>query len=134
VNVVIHEFAHKLDMLNGGANGYPPLHRGMSREGWSRALGSAYQDFCERVDRDQHTLIDPYASESPGEFFAVVSEAFFETPALVRDQYPAVFEQLRQFYRQDPAARLRAQVAVTQPPADPNGRHAAGIGSAKRGL
>jgi hypothetical protein len=105
VNVVIHEFAHKLDMLNGEANGFPPLHAGMRREAWARAFGGAYQDFCARVDDDEDTRIDPYAAESPGEFFAVLSEAFFETPQVVREEYPAVYEQLGQFYRQDPARR-----------------------------
>jgi Mlc titration factor MtfA (ptsG expression regulator) len=106
VNVVIHEFAHKLDMLNGEANGSPPLHAGMSRQGWADAFRAAYQDFCARVDADEDTLIDPYAGESPGEFFAVLSEAFFETPDVVRDEYPEVYAQLVQFYRQDPARRL----------------------------
>ena len=99
VNVVIHEFAHKLDMLNGQANGFPPLHRGMSREAWSQIFSSAYEDFCARVDHDEDTVIDPYASESPGEFFAVLSEVFFELPEVVQDEYPQVYEQLAQFYR-----------------------------------
>jgi len=107
VNVVIHEFAHKLDMLNGDANGYPPLHSGMSRQAWAHAMSAAYEDLCKRVDRGEDTAIDPYASESPGEFFAVISEAFFELPEVVQDEYPAVYEQLRQFYRQDPEARLQ---------------------------
>jgi Mlc titration factor MtfA (ptsG expression regulator) len=106
VNVVIHEFAHKLDMLNGDANGYPPLHRGMSRESWSQAFSSGYADFCRRADAHQELAIDPYAAESPAEFFAVMSEAFFEIPRAVVSLYPAVYDQLRQFYRQDPAARI----------------------------
>ncbi len=105
-NVVIHEFAHKLDMLNGDANGFPPLHAGMSRQAWSGAFSSAYEDFCRRVDAGEETAIDPYASETPGEFFAVLSEAFFEMPDVVRQDYPAVYDQLRQFYRQDPLQRL----------------------------
>jgi hypothetical protein len=108
VNVVIHEFAHKLDMLNGEANGYPPLHPGMSRAGWSEAFSTAYDDFCRRVDADEDTHIDPYASESPGEFFAVLSEAFFEIPDVVQEEYPLVYDQLAAFYRQDPAQRLMA--------------------------
>ena len=106
VNVVVHEFAHKLDMLNGDANGFPPLHRGMSREAWSQAFGSAYADFCRRIEGGEEDAIDPYAAESPGEFFAVLSEAFFETPRTVIDLYPRVYDQLRLFYRQDPAARV----------------------------
>ncbi len=105
VNVVIHEFAHKLDMLNGDANGYPPLHRGMAREAWSQVFGSAYADFCRCIDADEDVAIDPYAAESPGEFFAVMSEAFFEIPHAVCGIYPQVYDQLRLFYRQDPAAR-----------------------------
>lgn len=108
VNVVIHEFAHKLDMANGDANGCPPLHRGMDRARWSQVFGAAYADFRRRVARRECTAIDPYAAESPAEFFAVVSESFFELPEAVLAAYPAVYEQLRQFYRQDPAARLAA--------------------------
>jgi len=106
VNVVIHEFAHKLDMLNGSANGYPPLHRGMHRQAWVEAFGAAYEDFCARVDRGEDIVIDPYASESPAEFFAVLSEAFFELPDVVQDEYPRVYDQLSQFYRQDPLAGM----------------------------
>jgi Mlc titration factor MtfA (ptsG expression regulator) len=109
VNVVIHEFAHKLDMLNGDANGFPPLHAGMSRDAWSKAFEAAYLDFRGRVDADEYTEIDPYAAESPGEFFAVLSEAYFEIPDVVSGLYPAVYDQLRQFYRQDPLARLEPE-------------------------
>jgi MtfA peptidase len=105
VNVVIHEFAHKLDMLNGDANGFPPLHAGMNREAWSKAFGTAYEDLRRRVEAGQQTEIDPYATESPAEFFAVISEAFFEIPDLVRTVYPDVYGQLAGFYRQDPASR-----------------------------
>ena len=111
VNVVIHEFAHKLDMANGTANGFPPLHRGMDRVAWSAAFSAAFADFRRRVARRECTAIDPYAAESPAEFFAVASEAFFEVPEAVRTAYPEVYEQLRQFYRQDPAARLAALAA-----------------------
>jgi len=105
VNVVIHEFAHKLDMLNGDANGFPPLHAGMDRRVWAAAFSAAYADFCRRVDADEDVAIDPYAAESPGEFFAVVSEAFFDLPQAVLEAYPQIYAQLRDFYRQDPAAR-----------------------------
>ena len=104
-NVVIHEFAHKLDMLNGGANGFPPLHAAMSREAWTKAFTEAYKDLRRRVEAGEDTDIDPYAIEAPGEFFAVMSEAFFEIPDIVRESYPAVYAQLTEFYRQDPASR-----------------------------
>jgi MtfA peptidase len=108
VNVVIHEFAHKLDMLNGDANGFPPLHADMDRSAWARSMSVAYRDLCARVDAGEDTTIDPYAAESPGEFFAVMSEAFFELPDVVQDEYPEVYDQFRAFYRQDPVARLPA--------------------------
>ncbi len=116
-NVVIHEFAHKLDMLNGAPNGFPPMQKGMNREHWKRAFMTAYLDFCKQVDeadararRDRGQALDalpldPYASENPAEFFAVISEAFFETPLAIAEHFPAVYEQLSRFYRQDPAAR-----------------------------
>jgi len=105
MNVVIHEFAHKLDMLNGEANGFPPLHAGMNRRAWSQIFNAAYLDLCRRVRAGENTEIDAYATESPGEFFAVVSEAFFEIPDIVRAVYPQVYEQLALFYRQNPASR-----------------------------
>jgi Mlc titration factor MtfA (ptsG expression regulator) len=105
-NVVIHEFAHKLDMLNGDANGFPPLHAGMDRAAWSRAFSAAYEDFKGRVERREASEIDAYAAEHPAEFFAVLSEAFFETPRAVLGEYADVYRQLAGFYRQDPAARL----------------------------
>jgi MtfA peptidase len=105
-NVVLHEFAHKLDMLNGDANGYPPLHRGMDAAGWARDFTKAYEDLCARVDAGEDTVIDPYATTDPAEFFAVLTEVFFETPHLLHAEYPAVYRQLQQFYRQHPLARL----------------------------
>jgi Mlc titration factor MtfA (ptsG expression regulator) len=109
-NVVIHEFAHKIDMLNGDANGFPPLHVGMDRGAWSRVFSAAYEDFRGRVERGEPTAIDPYAAEHPAEFFAVLSEAFFETPAGVLAEYGDVYRQLAAFYRQDPAARLEGAI------------------------
>jgi Mlc titration factor MtfA (ptsG expression regulator) len=106
VNVVIHEFAHKLDMLNGVPDGFPPLHREMERGAWTQAFAAAFADFGAKVESGAETLIDPYAAESPAEFFAVVSEAFFEIPHILRREYPEVYRQLAAFYRQDPAARM----------------------------
>jgi MtfA peptidase len=112
VNVVIHEFAHKLDMLNGSANGFPPLHRGMNRQAWAAAFEDAFHHHGVRVRRRENTEIDPYAAESPAEFFSVASEVFFETPDVLAAVYPAVYEQMRLFYRQDPLRRARDVPAV----------------------
>jgi len=105
-NVVIHEFAHKLDMNNGNANGRPPLHSGMNPDGWAHDFQTAYDDLSRHVAHGG-IAINPYAAENPAEFFAVLSEYFFESPHVLQREYPAVYEQLVQFYRQDPLARLR---------------------------
>ena len=105
INVVLHEFAHKLDMLRGEADGMPPLHAGMDRKAWTAAFKEAYDGFCDALERGRDTWLDPYAAEHPSEFFAVVSEAFFQDPRETRRRYPGVYEQLKLFYRQDPAAR-----------------------------
>jgi hypothetical protein len=101
-NVVIHEMAHKLDLLNGEANGFPPLHRRMDRRMWPQVFSSAW----ERLKDDQRNGIelpmDPYALESPAEFFAVASEQFFESPANLRQHLPELYRQLELFYRQHP--------------------------------
>ena len=104
-NVVIHEFAHKLHMSRGDMDDFPPPHPEMDREQWLHAWDAAYDAFCAQVDRGIDTLIDPYASEHPAEFFAVLSEAFFTQPQSVRSNYPDLYRQLTLFYRQDPAAR-----------------------------
>jgi Mlc titration factor MtfA (ptsG expression regulator) len=103
INVVIHEFAHKLDMLNGAANGLPPLHAGMDRRAWVAAFEEAYRGFCDALERGKDTWLDPYAAEHPAEFFAVVSEKFFSDAKETKRRYPDVYQQLKLFYRQDPA-------------------------------
>ncbi len=102
VSIVIHEFAHKLDMSNGAVDGLPALHTDMSHTDWIDAFSSAYADFCRRIDAGEATEIDPYAAEHPSEFFAVASEVFFEAPELLIEEYPAVYRQLALFFRQDP--------------------------------
>lgn len=107
-NVVIHEFAHKLHMDRGDMDDFPLPHADMDRERWLAAWDTAYDEFCAQVDRGMDTVIDPYASEQPAEFFAVLSEAFFTLPQAVRSTYPDLYAQLALFYRQDPAGRIRA--------------------------
>lgn len=102
-NLVIHEIAHKLDMLSGDANGQPPLQRGMSPAAWSTAFRAAYADMVRRDEGGEETPLDPYAADAPEEFFAVACEAFFETPTQLRAAYPAVYEQLCLFFRRVPA-------------------------------
>lgn len=101
-NVVIHEMAHKLDLLNGDANGFPPLHRRMDRRAWSQVFSAAWDHLKQEQRNGAELPIDPYALESPAEFFAVASEQFFETPANLREHLPDAYRQLEQFYRQHP--------------------------------
>lgn len=105
-NLVIHEFAHKLDMLNGSANGFPPLHAGMEVNAWVEAFAGAYEHFKEHCHGFGYHHIDSYAATSPAEFFAVFSEVFFERPELLKRHYAEVYEQLCNYYRQDPSSRL----------------------------
>lgn len=105
-NVVIHEFAHKLDMLNGSANGYPPLHSDMDPRIWAAVFSQAYEIFCRQVEQGEVTIMSPYAAEDPAEFFAVSSEVFFTRPHRVKQYFPEMYQQLARYYRQDPAARL----------------------------
>lgn len=106
-NVVIHEFAHKLDMLNGSANGYPPLHSNMDPRDWAAIFSRAYEIFCGQVERSEETGIHPYAAANPAEFFAVLSEVFFVKPHLLQQRFPEVYQQLVLYYRQNPATRLQ---------------------------
>ena len=104
-NVVIHECAHKLDMRNGASNGFPRLHPNMSASRWSELFTQAYEDLRTRIERGAYTPIDDYAAESPAECFAVFSEYFFEAAQILREAYPGVYQQLVQYYRQDPIER-----------------------------
>jgi hypothetical protein len=102
-NVVFHEFAHQLDMQDRSSNGAPLLADEHMYQAWSRVLGHEYAQLQDAVEHHQRTLIDPYGSQSPAEFFAVATEAFFEKPIKLRGEHAELYEQLREFYRQDPA-------------------------------
>jgi Mlc titration factor MtfA (ptsG expression regulator) len=77
----------------------------MDRRAWTTAFADAYAGFCDALERGRDTWLDPYAAEHPSEFFAVLSEAFFEDPREAKRRYPDAYDQLRLFYRQDPASR-----------------------------
>ncbi len=101
-NVVIHEFSHKLDMLNGRANGMPPLHPNMRRQKWTDSLSKAYERLENQYEQFQHAHINEYAVTNPAEYFAVVSEYFFTAPAILKQHSPEVYSQLVLFYKQEP--------------------------------
>lgn len=104
-NVVIHEFAHVLDMRGDWTMGRTDA---ASRRDAAATLEREYQAFCDRVDRDEDTLLDPYGAEAPEEFFAVAAEAFFVQARALREEHPDLYRLLRECFRQDPAAEFEA--------------------------
>jgi Mlc titration factor MtfA (ptsG expression regulator) len=109
MNLVIHEFAHKLDMRNGAADGVPLLHSGMSVAEWTRVANAAYEHFVAEVEaweaegepEETAPFIDPYAADAPEEFFAVCSEMFFAAPEDLRTIDPEYYALLARYYRQE---------------------------------
>lgn len=102
-NVVIHEFAHVLDMRDGEADGLPPIADPQERRAWVEALDEAYAAHVQAVDDGFEPVVDPYGAEGPEEFFAVSSESFFIEPRRLLEAHPAWYAALSRFYRQDPA-------------------------------
>lgn len=101
-NVVIHEFAHQRDQENGRANGAPPLFGQARRRRWARVMQREYAALRRQVAAGEATLLDPYGASEPAEFFAVASEVFFEQPALMAAQHPALYRELSGCYRIHP--------------------------------
>lgn len=102
-NVVLHEFAHQLDQKDGTPDGAPELARWAMYGPWAQVLGVEYQSLKSDKGKRQKTLIDKYGATNPAEFFAVVTEAFFEKPRQFKEKHPELYEQLQLFYGQDPA-------------------------------
>lgn len=105
-NVVFHEFAHKIDMLDGDADGTPPLHDRAQRLDWANVCSAVYLALKDH-DPETRRVLDPYGATNEAEFFAVATESFFERPIALRDALPALYDLLAAFYRQDPATRAR---------------------------
>lgn len=104
-NVVIHELAHKIDFLDGSADGTPMLETHAERRAWAEAFQPAYLAHKERAEHGKKSFLDDYAITNEAEYFAVATEAFFEKPRALRRQLPEVYEQLAGFYNVDLAAR-----------------------------
>lgn len=102
-NVVVHEIAHKLDMLDGPPDGVPPLPRHIERRHWIDAFQRAYDNLVADVTRGRDTAIDPYAAESPDEYFAVVSELHWSQPGVLQKAEPAIAALLEAYYGVSPA-------------------------------
>jgi len=104
-NVVIHELAHKIDFLDGSADGTPPLPSGSARRAWIAAFAPAYLAHKARAERGERGFLDDYAVTNEAEYFAVASEAFFEQPRALASALPEVYAALRQYYSLDLAER-----------------------------
>ncbi len=102
-NVIIHEFAHALDFLDGLADGTPPLDSGAGLADWVRIFTQEYETLIASARAGGRTLLDPYGTANPAEFFAVATECFFEQPRQLRKHHPGLYRQLQAFYDQDPA-------------------------------
>ena len=99
---MLHEFAHQLDQEDGSADGAPILDRHSQYVAWARVLGGEYEQL-RRVSRSgKESVLDQYGATNPAEFFAVATECFFEKPAQMRRKHPELYEELKEYYRQDP--------------------------------
>lgn len=103
-NVVLHEFAHQLDQETGAGDGAPVLPQRSMYVAWARVLGHEFDQLVRDAADNHRTLIDTYGATNPAEFFAVVTEAFFEKPRQLRAKHPELYLELQLFYKQDPAA------------------------------
>lgn len=102
-NVVIHEFVHVIDMLDGAADGAPPIPDRAARERWATLIAAEYDAFCRHVEAATDTVLDPYGATALEEFFAVAAEAFFVVPGAMRAEHPALYRAFADWFRQDPA-------------------------------
>ncbi len=102
-NLVFHEFAHKLDMLNGAFDGTPKLPSRELADRWARIMDREYRALQKAERRRQETLLDPYGATDPAEFFAVATECFFDSPRAMRSEYPELYQLFCDYFCQDPA-------------------------------
>lgn len=110
-NVVYHEFAHKLDQLDGDADGVPPIADSEARQAWEQTIGTNFR----RLQRRGSTgLVRAYGATNQAEYFAVTSEVFFTRPVELRTQMARLYERLAEFYRQDPAGRIDDEILQTK--------------------
>ena len=103
-NLVLHEFAHQLDYEDDITDGTPALNTRAEYLAWARVMSEEFEALRGAEERGAATLIDQYGATNPAEFFAVVTEAFFERPEALRRRHPALYEELARFYKQDPAS------------------------------
>ena len=102
-NVVLHEFAHQLDQQDGSADGAPILEHRSQYVTWARVLSEEYEQLRRDAEHGHKNVLDKYGATNPAEFFAVATECFFEKPIQLRRKHPQLYEELKAYYRQDPA-------------------------------
>lgn len=102
-NLVLHEFAHQLDMGDGAANGTPVLDSGEMAERWNAVMAGEFNALKRRAGKNQKGVLDTYGAEDESEFFAVATEAFFERPGALMQEHKALYDLLKGYYRQDPS-------------------------------
>jgi hypothetical protein len=105
-NVVLHEFAHQLDTEDGDADGAPVLPKSSMYGPWARVLGQEFEQLVRDDHAHRRSVMDAYGATDPAEFFAVITETFFEKPRQLKSKHPELYEQLKAYYQQDPAARM----------------------------
>ena len=111
-NLVLHEFAHQLDFEDSATNGTPALSSRAEYLAWGRVMSAEFEALREAEETGQPTLIDQYGATDPAEFFAVVTEAFFERPHALRRRHPALYDRLAAFYQQDPSGFVPAGESI----------------------
>ena len=123
-NVAIHEFAHKLDEEDGYVDGRPPFEHSTDGKTWAPVMRDAFAELRQRLHamhgelelangdsaadlREKPSVLDTYGAQSPAEFFAVATEAFFVIPTAMEAAHPSLYREMQKFFRTDPAALLR---------------------------
>ena len=103
-SVVLHEFAHQLDQIDGNADGVPTLDNGYAYSSWADVMGGEYRKMLKEIEKHHKTLLDEYGATNPAEFFAVATETFFEKSAQMKKKIPETYQILKDFYKLDPAS------------------------------
>ena len=114
-NLVLHEFAHQLDREDGAINGTPLLEQRSQYVAWGRVLNAEYERLRRESRLGRATVLDDYGATDPAEFFAVATECFFEKPRVLQKRHPELYEELKTFYRQDPARLLSVGTPTSTP-------------------
>ncbi|TYP93860.1 hypothetical protein LX73_1574 [Fodinibius salinus] len=107
-NLVFHEFAHQLDYEYGATSQVEDEYEESQFLSWARVVGDEYQQFVSDLQRNRETLLDSYGATNLAEFFAVITECFFERPTELKNQHPKLYHQLSEFYRQDPETYIKS--------------------------